>query len=62
MSTGGIVLVHGSFHSAACWDAVLAHLNMPAVAVDLPVHVLGVRTRVGPAAPIVNVNSIREVR
>ncbi|MGA7052015.1 MAG: alpha/beta hydrolase [Mycobacterium sp.] len=36
MSTDGIVLVHGGFHCAECWDLVLPHLNRPTVAVDLP--------------------------
>ena len=36
MSDCGVVLVHGTNHSAACWDSVLAHLVAPAIAVDLP--------------------------
>ncbi|MEW6477554.1 MAG: alpha/beta fold hydrolase [Actinomycetota bacterium] len=32
----GFILVHGGFHRAACWDAVLPHLAAPALAVDLP--------------------------
>jgi pimeloyl-ACP methyl ester carboxylesterase len=36
MSTDGILLVHGGFHSAECWDPVLPHLSKPTVAVDLP--------------------------
>lgn len=36
MASSGIVLVHGGFHSAACWSEVLAHLEGPAIAVDLP--------------------------
>lgn len=36
MNVDGIVLVHGSNLSAACWDPVVEHLDTPAVAVDLP--------------------------
>ena len=36
MSVDGVVLVHGTNHSAACWDSVLTHLLAPAIAVDLP--------------------------
>lgn len=36
MSSNGMVLVHGGFHCARCWSLVLPHLNLPAVAVDLP--------------------------
>jgi pimeloyl-ACP methyl ester carboxylesterase len=36
LSGGGVVLVHGANHCAACWDSVLAHLMAPAIAVDLP--------------------------
>jgi pimeloyl-ACP methyl ester carboxylesterase len=36
VSVEGVVLVHGANHSAACWNALLAHLLMPAVTVDLP--------------------------
>jgi hypothetical protein len=36
MSVDGVVLVHGTNHSAACWDSVLTHLLAPANAVDLP--------------------------
>lgn len=32
----GIVLVHGGLHTSACWAPVLPHLELPAVAVDLP--------------------------
>lgn len=36
MSTMGIVLVHGGFHSSTCWDPVLPYLRGDVVAVDLP--------------------------
>jgi len=36
VTADGVVLVHGSNLSAACWDPVLTHLAAPAVAVDLP--------------------------
>src|SRR5262245_48074262 len=36
VSVDGVVLVHGSNLSAACWDSVVAHMHAPAVAVDLP--------------------------
>lgn len=36
MTVDGVVLVHGGLHSAACWDAVRAHLQVPVVAADLP--------------------------
>jgi pimeloyl-ACP methyl ester carboxylesterase len=36
MTVDGIVLVHGSNLSAACWGPVAEHLSLPAVAVDLP--------------------------
>lgn len=36
MSDECVVLVHGGFHSAACWSPVLPHLKMPAIAIDLP--------------------------
>jgi pimeloyl-ACP methyl ester carboxylesterase len=36
VNVDGIVLVHGSNLSAACWDPVVEHLDTPAVAVDLP--------------------------
>ncbi len=36
MSVDGVILVHGSNLSAACWDRVVGHLSTPAVAVDLP--------------------------
>jgi pimeloyl-ACP methyl ester carboxylesterase len=32
----GVVLVHGGFHGAWCWDDVRPHLTAPTVAVDLP--------------------------
>lgn len=32
----GLVLVHGGFHGAWCWDHVRSRLSMPSVAVDLP--------------------------
>lgn len=32
----GMVLVHGGYHGAWCWDDVLPKLDLPAVAVDLP--------------------------
>ena len=35
MGVDGVVLVHGSNLSAACWDRVVEHLKAPAVAVDL---------------------------
>lgn len=41
MSHGPLVLVHGAFHGAWCWNDViveLAALGRPAVAVDLPGH------------------------
>jgi pimeloyl-ACP methyl ester carboxylesterase len=36
MGVDGVVLVHGTNHCAASWDAVMAHLVAPAIAVDLP--------------------------
>ena len=36
MSVDGVVLVHGANHCAASWDAVMAHLVAPAIAVELP--------------------------
>ena len=36
MTVDGVVLVHGSNLSAACWDSVVERLAVPAVAVDLP--------------------------
>lgn len=36
MSVEGVVLVHGASHIAHCWDLMLPHLSLPAVAVDLP--------------------------
>lgn len=36
MAVDGIVLVHGGYHGAWCWDPVLPFLELPAVAVDLP--------------------------
>jgi pimeloyl-ACP methyl ester carboxylesterase len=36
VTVDGIVLVHGSNLSAACWGPVVEHLSSPAVAVDLP--------------------------
>ena len=36
MTADGVVLVHGSNLSAACWNPVLPHLAAPTVAVDLP--------------------------
>jgi pimeloyl-ACP methyl ester carboxylesterase len=41
MAPNGIVLVHGGMHTAACWEALLPLLDLPACAVDLP----GRRTR-----------------
>ena len=32
----GVVLVHGGYHGAWCWDEVRSHLSSPSVAVDLP--------------------------
>ena len=32
----GVVLVHGGFHGAWCWDDVRPYLTAPTVAVDLP--------------------------
>ncbi|MFH9089687.1 alpha/beta fold hydrolase [Streptomyces sp. NPDC017673] len=46
MGHGPMVLVHGAFHGAWCWNEViveLAALGRPAVAVDLPGH--GLRAR-----------------
>ena len=34
--TDGVVLVHGSNLSAACWAGVIEHLAAPSVAVSLP--------------------------
>lgn len=31
-----LVLVHGGGHGAWCWEPLLAHLEVPAIAVDLP--------------------------
>lgn len=36
MTADGIVLVHGSNLSAACWNSVVPHLAAPTVAADLP--------------------------
>jgi pimeloyl-ACP methyl ester carboxylesterase len=36
MAVDGIVLVHGGFHGAWCWERLLPHLDVPALAVDLP--------------------------
>jgi len=36
VSIDGIVLVHGGYHGAWCWDAVVPLLDHRAVAVDLP--------------------------
>lgn len=36
MPVDGVVLVHGGYHGAWCWDPVLPLLRTPAVAVDLP--------------------------
>ena len=32
----GVVLVHGGYHGAWCWDDVVPQLHLPTVAVDLP--------------------------
>src|SRR2546426_8230963 len=42
----GIVLVHGAQHTSRCWDHLIALLDMPAVAVNLPG-----RNGLGPALP-----------
>ena len=36
MAIDGIVLVHGGFHGAWCWERLLPHLESPVLAVDLP--------------------------
>jgi pimeloyl-ACP methyl ester carboxylesterase len=36
MGTDGVVLVHGTNHCAASWDAVIVHIVAPAIAVELP--------------------------
>lgn len=36
MSADGFVLVHGGFHDASCWERLVPHLSLPALAVDLP--------------------------
>ena len=36
MAVDGIVLVHGGFHGAWCWERVLPLLESPTLAVDLP--------------------------
>jgi len=36
MAIDGIVLVHGGFHGAWCWERLLPHLEGPVLAVDLP--------------------------
>src|SRR5688500_13251582 len=36
MTADGFVLVHGGYHGAWCWDAVVPLLDLPSVAVDLP--------------------------
>ena len=36
MEIDGIVLVHGGFHGAWCWERLLPHLVGPVLAVDLP--------------------------
>src|SRR5438874_2380109 len=45
MSIDGVVLVHGGYHGAWCWDAVVALLDRPCAAVDLPGR--GARPAVG---------------
>jgi len=32
----GVILVHGGFHTSACWSSLLPLLELPARAVDLP--------------------------
>jgi pimeloyl-ACP methyl ester carboxylesterase len=32
----GVVLVHGGYHGAWCWDGVVSRLDAPTLAVDLP--------------------------
>jgi pimeloyl-ACP methyl ester carboxylesterase len=32
----GVILVHGGFHTSACWSSLLPFLELPARAVDLP--------------------------
>ncbi len=36
MAVDGIVLVHGGFHAAWCWDRLLPHLEGRVLALDLP--------------------------
>jgi pimeloyl-ACP methyl ester carboxylesterase len=36
MAIDGMVLVHGGFHGAWCWERLLPHLEGPVLAVDLP--------------------------
>ncbi len=36
MSVDGLVLVHGGFHGAWCWERLLPYLERPVLAVDLP--------------------------
>jgi pimeloyl-ACP methyl ester carboxylesterase len=36
MTPDGIILVHGGGHTSACWEPVLALLDLPAKAIDLP--------------------------
>jgi pimeloyl-ACP methyl ester carboxylesterase len=36
MTPDGIILVHGGGHTSSCWDPVLALLDLPAKAIDLP--------------------------
>jgi pimeloyl-ACP methyl ester carboxylesterase len=36
MSIDGVVLVHGGYHGAWCWDRLRPLLEVPSVAVDLP--------------------------
>jgi pimeloyl-ACP methyl ester carboxylesterase len=36
MAIDGVILVHGGFHGAWCWDAVRPRLAVPTLAVDLP--------------------------
>ena len=36
MTPDGIILVHGGGHTAACWEPLLALLDLPAKAIDLP--------------------------
>jgi hypothetical protein len=36
----GVVLVHGGYHGAWCWDRLLPWLDVPTLAVDLPSRTL----------------------